>query len=169
MKNHILITLFILILTNAKAQEISSKVASMYVFNFTKYIKWPESSVGNEFVIGIVAKNEVFEEFNKMAALKNYSNKKISLKNLSQNADFSDCNLIYIGTGKDEKLKEYANFSSSKPILFIGETENSTRKGAGIALFIDEEDGNKTKFHIDKEKIEKRGLKVANELMMMSE
>lgn len=169
MKNIIYIIIILLTFNRAFSQEINSKVASMYVFNFTKYIKWPESSVGGEFVIGIAAKNEVFDEFSKMASLKNYSNKKISLKNLNQDADFSDCNLIYIGNGKDDKLKEYAKFSLTKPILFIGETENSTHKGAGIALFIDEEDGNKTKFHIYKEKIEKRGLKIANELLMMSE
>ncbi len=151
------------------SQELNPKVASMFVFNFTKYVKWPENAVGNEFVIGVMADEHIMAEFTKMASLKNFNSKKIVLKLLIDVKDAVDCNLIYIGAGKHNKMKEFSLFASTKPILLIGDNEDATRKGACIGLYIDEDDGNKTKFHLNKESVEKRGLKVANELISLSE
>jgi hypothetical protein len=47
------------------AQERTvQEVYSMMVYNFTKYVQWPDHAGAGEFVIGVVGNNDIFNTLN---------------------------------------------------------------------------------------------------------
>jgi len=51
--------------------DTNSKIKAVYIYNFTKYIEWPEEYLMERFVVGILGKDEsLFNELEKMAKVK---------------------------------------------------------------------------------------------------
>lgn len=53
------------------AQDVNSKIKAIFIYNFTKYIEWPENQKQGDFVIGVLGNSNpnLNKELDKMAAL----------------------------------------------------------------------------------------------------
>ena len=40
------------------------EVYSMMVYNFVRYVQWPDHSTGGEFVIGVIGNNDMYNTLN---------------------------------------------------------------------------------------------------------
>lgn len=54
--------------SNAWAQK--SKYQSIFIYNFIKYIKWPDSYNSGNFIIGVVGNSDIVASLEQMAAAK---------------------------------------------------------------------------------------------------
>jgi hypothetical protein len=150
----------------ASGQNINYKLASLYVYNFTKYIEWPAKSQTDFFVIGVFGETPAFEEFKKMAyTKKEVSGKKIVVEKMINVKDLEKCQIVYIPASQSHRLKEIKEALKGHSILIVTEKPGMAHKGAGINLFLDEDDDNKLKFELNKGAIEATGLHVAGELV----
>jgi hypothetical protein len=52
--------------------------------------------------------------------------------------------------------------------VVVAEKIGAIKKGAGIELYLDEDDDNKTKFIINKKLLESKGLKLSTQLISLS-
>ena len=60
-----LVVASMLVSTSALAQDRSpEEVYSMMVYNFTKYVQWPDHAGGGEFVIGVIGNSEIYKTLN---------------------------------------------------------------------------------------------------------
>jgi len=74
-----LITLVMLLLSlSLWSQEPTFK--ALFIFNFAKYIEWPNQEERSEFVIGIYGNDQVIKELDKLAAVRKINNKTIVIK-----------------------------------------------------------------------------------------
>lgn len=160
------ITLTLFSLPACYAQEVNEKMVPVFIYNFTKYIEWPDNG-RNEFIIGIVG-NTSIEHFEKMTKSNTIKGQKISLKRMNSVNDIGNCQMIYVPTTELNHLKEYVEACKDKSTLLVSCKAGLIRKGVDIGLFIDEEDGFKTKFEINRGKMEKQGLKISKELLSLA-
>ena len=66
---------------SAVAQERSAhEVYSMMVFNFTKYVQWPDHSASGEFVIAVIGNADVYKTLNEWYGGKARGNKTYVIK-----------------------------------------------------------------------------------------
>ncbi|TAG56971.1 MAG: YfiR family protein [Cytophagales bacterium] len=170
-KSHIILfILFIFFEKNyIQAQNLDKKMMSLYVLNFAKHIQWPENNL-TEYKIGVVGNSAVFEELTKLSGSKTINGKKIIVSQIeiAQMSKIKEFHVIILSESSSNIFNKCNEIASNSPILMITEKNGFVKKGAMISMLIDEEDDFKTKFQINKQKIEQVGLKVSSELLALS-
>lgn len=173
MKLHWSILYVVLLLSmpshKSMAQELNNKLASVYVYNFTKYIEWPQEKKSGSFVIAVYGKSPITDDFNKIIVAKKVGNQPIALKLATSIVGLDQCNLVYIPLSESKNLKLIVDALSGKPILIVSEKPGAAKKGASINLFLDEDDDFKTKFELNKKSIQNNGLIISKQLLQLAE
>ena len=146
------------------AEEANAKIKAIYIYNFTKYIEWPDNYKQGNFVIGVLGNNaSLINELNKMATSKTVGSQRLEIKNIT-NADAA-CHIIYLLSGNATQLAELVDKIKNKSTLIITDKAGLAAKGAGINFVVQE---NKQKIELNKSNIEKYKLKVASSLVELA-
>lgn len=165
---HIVAAILLLVLTGrserAQAQDIDHKAYTLFLYNFMKYIEWPNTE--GDFVVGVVGNSPIVTELMKLAESKKAKGRKILVKTLSSPDDMYGCSMVYITSSKSSLLKAFIEKSKGKSILIVGEREGLARKGAAISFVI--EDDESLKFDLNKSVMDSHSLKVTNLLMQLA-
>jgi len=158
MKLRILLVLFFIISFKAHAQIEKFQVA--YIYNFTKFVEWPASDVGNSFVIGVLDKNaKIIPELKTLASSKKIVNKPIEIKVFGSVAEISNCNMLFVPVDAD--VSAAVAKTSGKSILVISNKTDAIRSGSAINFIMA---GSKLQFELRTANATSRGLKVNSSL-----
>lgn len=137
------------------------KYQAMYIYNFTKYIQWPNNN--GQLVIGAIGTETIDRELENMVAAK--GDGKLKYKKLASYDEITECDVIFLTEDQDKNLDLVLEKTKGKSILIISENENSINNGAGISFFLD---GDKLKFSINKNAVEDRNLKISASLLTLA-
>lgn len=151
------------------AQDTDYKMASLYLYNFAKYVDWPDSARKSQFIIGVFGSDEIKAQLIKTIGSKTMNGTPIIVRQIRHPEEAVGVNMLFISYPESAKLSQISALAGNRPILIVSEKQGLLRKGAGINLFVDEEDSYKTKFEINKKSIEGRNLKVASSLVKLAE
>ena len=146
------------------AQEVNYKAYSVYVYNFIKYIEWPESK--KDFVIVIIGDSPIQAELKVLAATKKVNGRKIVIRQYSGIDEIQDCDILYISSSKSSLLKSAIEKTKNMATLLIAEREGLAKRGAGIN-FVTLEDYT-LKFELNRKVIEGHNLKISNQLVSLA-
>lgn len=151
------------------SQQLDKKLVSLYMLNFTKHIEWPNMN-SQQFVIGVIGSPNDIVELTKMANARKVNGKQIIIKLVSQNnlQEIKQTQFLLISEEKSALLNQMVELLKDSPVIIVTEKKGLIKKGASISMFLDEDDDFKTKFQINKLKIEQNGLKVSSELVALS-
>lgn len=142
--------------------DTNAKIKAVFIYNFTKYIEWPENYKTGEFTIGILGENDaLFKELNQMSKVKKVANQTFSIKSYSQIGDVSNPHILYIPADSAEALSKAVDKLKGKSTLIVTEKPGMAKKGSAINFVIV---GNRQKFELNKNTAEKHNLKVASTL-----
>lgn len=151
-----------------QAQDFNYKVNAMYIYYFAKYINWPEVSQTEELIIGIIGNSPVTEQLKVVIASERVYGKLIVIRKITPD-ETALCNIVVISKDEVALTEKVSIAIKNLPILLITEKEGYAKKGAQICIYVDDEDGFKTKFELSKSNIIKTNLKVSNELLTLGE
>lgn len=163
MKAQVLLKVWIVALlfgmaTTSFAQSNSDQVKTLFVFNFTRYIQWPDKS--GEIKIGILGNDaDIFKAFQTMAAKKSTASSKITVVQFSNPTEAANYQMVYIPENNSNAL---AATGDLKNTLIITEKDGLAKKGSCIN-FITE--NGKIRFEINKSRVDNSNLKISNQLM----
>jgi len=147
------------------AQERSeSEVYSMMMFNFTRYIQWPDNSQP-EFVIGVVGNNEILTTLNTWYAGKPRGNKTYVIKKFTSAADVTDCQVLFIDRSKSGEFDAINTKLKGKGTLIITDKNGLGEKGSAINFKTVD---SKLKFELNQKAIEASNLKVSGSLTSLA-
>jgi hypothetical protein len=152
--------------TTAKAQERDYKAYSIYVYNFIKYIEWPQASKNGEFVIAVIGDSPITNELKVLAASKKANGQTIVIRKITTLAELANAQILYISTGKSSVIKEALEKTKNLPTLVIGEREGLVKKGAGINFVTLDDDT--LKFELNKKAIEEHNLQISTTLISLA-
>ena len=152
-------------INKARAQDVDYKSYTLFVYNFIKYIEWPETDSQGDFVIGVMGESPVYTELQGLASAKKVRGRNIILKQLSKPEEAQGCHLIYIVDNKSSMLKKLEEFALNKSILLVAEREGLAKKGAAFSFVTMDDDV--LKFEINKSAIEKHALKIPPVLLAL--
>ena len=137
------------------------KYEALYIYNFTKYIKFPGN--GENLTIGAMGDGSIHDELDKMVKMK--GDGKLVYKKLNSVNDISGCDIIFIGKSEDRNLASILEKTQGKSVLVIAENEVSAQHGAAISFYMD---GDKLKFIINKGVIDTKKMQVSSSLMTLA-
>jgi hypothetical protein len=136
------------------------KIKAGYIFNFTKFITWPEENNTETFNICIVGNDPFGDSINGIEQHSAF-NRPIKLFRLTALNKDSHCHIVYIGAGGNAK-----SALLNKNILTVGE-ETAFITQCGMIAFVKQQD--KIKLQINQKLLQQSGLKVSAKLLEVSE
>ena len=138
---------------------------SMMIYNFLKYIQWPESANSGQFVIGVIGDDDVYSTLNAWYGDKERMGKTLRVKKLSSASEAKDCQLVYIGSAASNQFEAIHGFVSNSPTLIITDKNGLGEKGSGINFKIV---NNRLKFELNEKALNAADLKVSSQLAAMA-
>lgn len=151
---------------SAHAQERPiHEVYSMMVFNFTKYVQWPDHTASGEFVIGVVGNADVFATLNSWYGGKPRGTKTYVIKKFSNASEVTDCHVVFIDKSKSGEFESINSKLQGKGTLVITDRNGLGSKGSGINFKTVD---NKLKFELNQKALETANLKVSGALTSMA-
>jgi hypothetical protein len=145
------------------AQEVAPeyRVKAEYLYNFVKYVEWPEPS--NRTVrICVAGQNpfgSVLEEL-----IRNERILRMPLTTKTILAPEPGCDVIF--APRTSNMGAYIRASAGMPILTVGETPRFIEQG-GIIRFFAEDDG--VRFEINRTAAERVGLRISSRLLQLAQ
>ena len=163
MKNRLLI-IFLLIFTSTLLSAQIPKFEAIFIYNFTKYVKWPNNNA-EFFTIGVIGNSDVYKELETIAKNKKVDNKTILIKTYKKTEFIDQPKIIFIGKSKSNIIAEIITKLGSSNTLIITEKEGLSKKGSAINFVIRD---NKQKFELNATNATKYGLQVSNALSQLA-
>ncbi|MEO8088485.1 MAG: YfiR family protein, partial [Bacteroidota bacterium] len=137
------------------------QIKAMFIFNFTKYVEWPETKDAGDFTIGVIGESEILEPLERIATQKKVGNKKIIVKKLSLD-DEDYCNIVIISKSRLNKLELVEKKYAGKGVLVI--SDESSRPAAINLVTRD----NKVRFEITQSLAKSGGVKISSQLLALA-
>jgi hypothetical protein len=149
------------------AQDVNSKIKAIFIYNFTKYIEWPENQKQGDFVIGVLGNSNpnLIKELDKMATLSKIGSRGFVVKIYNSVEEITKCQLLFITAEKSNLITAAVQKVAKNNTLVIGENTGQIKKGAVINFVYQE---NKQKFELSKTNAERSGLTVSSSLINMA-
>jgi hypothetical protein len=158
--------ILLLAATMVNAQERPThEIHAAMLFNFIKYVQWPNEGEGGEFVVGVIGEDNVFNTLNQWYNGKAKGSKKYVIKKLSSADESSSCQVVYIGKSKSKDFDSIKNSIGGKSILTITDGSGLGQKGSCINFKVIE---GKLKFELNQAIVTSSNLKVSSQLSSMA-
>lgn len=152
--------------TMVNAQERPThEIHAAMLFNFIKYVQWPNEGEAGEFVVGVIGDDNVFNTLNQWYNGKPKGSKKYVIKKLSSADESSNCQVVYVGKSKNKEFENIKNSISGKSVLTITDGNGLGQKGSCINFKVI--DG-KLKFELNQATVTSSNLKVSSQLSSMA-
>jgi hypothetical protein len=141
------------------------EIHAAMLFNFIKYVQWPNEGDGGEFVVGVIGDDNVFNTLNQWYNGKQKGSKKYVIKKLSSASESTSCQVLYVGKAKSKDFVDIMNLIGGKSILTITDGNGLGQKGSCINFKVI--DG-KLKFEMNQATLTSSNLKVSSQLSSMA-
>ena len=148
---------------NSSAQVRDYRFHTVFIYNFTKYIKWPKTYQSGDFVIGVLGNSPIIRELQKMAARKTAGMKRqrIIIKRFSSLAQINNCHILFIPNSKSGYLPTVNQSYPRSPMLVITEKRGMAQLGSGINFVLR---NGRWRFELNQNATANRGLVVSRNL-----
>jgi len=135
------------------------------LFNFIKYVQWPNEADGGDGVVGVIGDDNVYNTLNQWYNGKTKGSKKYVIKKLGSAAESSQCQVVYVGKSKNKDFDDIKTVIGDKSILTVTDGNGLGQKGSCINFKVI--DG-KLKFELNQSTLTSSNLKVSSQLSSMA-
>ncbi len=141
--------------------DTNTKVKAVFLYNFTKYIEWPQSYKSGNFIIGVVSDENFAKEIDVFFSPKSIGSQRFEIKHFAKPSEITQSHMIYISPNYSGNINEVLSKIKGKSTLLITEKSGMAKQGAAINFTVID---NKQKFELNKGNAEKYDLKVSSSL-----
>ena len=162
----VVLALFVCLPNLIHAQERPThEIHAAMLFNFVKYVQWPDETQSGEFVVGVIGDENVFTTLQKWYDGKPKGSKKYVIKKLASADEASSCQVVYVGKSKSREFESVKNSTTGKSVLTVTDGNGLAQKGSCINFKV--VDG-KLKFELNQATVNASNLKVSSQLTSMA-
>jgi len=151
---------------NAEENSIEYKIKAGYLYNFTKFITWPENEL-ETFNLCILGKDPFGPILNPIEK-RSVKGKPIRLSRIQRADETKHCHIVYISSLSKAQISTLGILTIKSVLakLTVGESKQFTRQGGMISFF--QRDG-KVKLRINLPSLRKSGLEISAKLLEVAE
>lgn len=144
----------------------NAKIKATFIYNFTKYIVWPEQYKQGNFVIGVLGTTSFYNDLTTLLSKKSVLDQKFEIKNYtSVEAVSGVCHILFITSENSYMLPDVIKKLKGKSTLIVTEKSGLAKQGSGINFVVD---NNKQRFELNKNNVEKYSLRVSSTLTSLA-
>jgi hypothetical protein len=156
------ISALMLIATSTRAQD--EKFKALFMYNFTKYIEWPQIKQTGDFVIGVLGNSAIVDELNAIAERKTVGSQNIKVKQVSTNDELTKLHILFVPESQSGQVDALADKIKGKGVVLITDKPGFAKTKSGIN-YINE--GGKQKFEVSNKHLSEEGVKVSAQLLTL--
>ncbi len=161
----ILLVMLIGVTTVSAQERPTHEIHAAMLYNFIKYVQWPDEGADGEFVVGVIGEDNVFNTLKLWYDGKPKGSKKYVIKKLSSSLEASTCQVVYVGKTRSKEFENVKNSVTGKSILTITDGNGLGEKGSCINFKVI--DG-KLRFELNQGVVTGSNLKVSGQLSSMA-
>ncbi len=166
MKRAILLIFYFALIHNSFAQERAQhEIHAAMVYNFIKYVQWPNESESGDFILGVIGDDKIFATLKLWYEGKSKGSKKFIVRKLDAASQAGECQAVYVGTSKNKTFEDIKIAIAGKYVLTITDGNGMAEKGSCINFRVI--DG-KLKFELNQSAVAGSNLKVSGQLTSMA-
>ena len=159
------------------AQEIDEakalKVKAAYLYNFAKFIEWPDGALGDEeapFVIGVLGDDPFGQILDATVKAKKIAQRPVKIRRLRlsrqvDRAKLTDCSILYISNSERRRLKKIFAALGDQPVLLVADIPGFASDGGMIGFVFEKQ---RIIFEINREALEQAKLKASAKLLKLA-
>ncbi len=128
------LTAFVLLIAGGTAAAQEARVKAAYLFNFAKFIEWPESatSPGGPFVIGVLGEGPVPPALFELDG-RQVRGRRVAVRSFIGRGG-AGCRILFVDSDRTSAFAQESERWSAPGILTVGEGDEFLRAGGIIAL-----------------------------------
>ena len=162
--------LALLVLAPARAQVAASEyeVKAAFLYNFTKFVEWPESAFRDEidpFWICVVGDDPFGKSLRAVVEGQEVEGRQIKLRPMNDLQDPTGCHLLFLGRTERQRTADVLAAAREGNVLTVGEAEGFLEQGGVIQFTLD---NGKVRFDINPGAAERVGLKISSKLLRLA-
>jgi hypothetical protein len=150
------------------AEPVSAaKVKAAFLYNFLKFVDWPDSAFTNSqspYVVGILGRDPFGKVLEETFEDKPLNGRKVTIRRIDED-EASQCHLVFISPSEQRHLPQIFEALKAKPVLTVGDSEGFATSG-GIINFIEEE--KKIRFEINIDAAKRANLKLHSTMLNLA-
>jgi len=142
---------------------------SAFVYNFCRFIEWPDSafaSPNEPFIIAIIGDDPFGSLLNETVKGKKYHNRPIVIDHFRAPRDIRHCQLLFVSHANAGRLDPILAAVVGKNVLTVSETEDFLNRGGMITLTAEQ---NRVRLRINMAAIRPASLVVSSKLLRVAE
>jgi len=144
------------------ADEYSIK--TLFIYNFTKYIEWPQADKKAVFEIDVAGESDIIKPLEELSRSKKINQKTIVVKVIDAGSEVTG-DLVFIPASESKQLDAILKNCRGKNVLVVTEAPNLAAKGAAINFKVV---NNKIRFELNQSAAKNSGLKLSSQLIELS-
>lgn len=144
--------------------DTQNLIRSAMVYNFCKFVQWPEGSQGDSIVLGIVGEQLSAADFHSIQG-KTVRDVPITIRVINTTQDLADCNLVFIGKDQSQEFSTTLAVAQAESILTISDIDGFCRDGGIIQLV---ERRGKLRFFINRQAADEAHLSMSSQLLKVA-
>jgi len=152
--------------TSAQAQYSEYEVKAAYIFNFAKFIEWPEDYIGDTINLCIYKNDPFGIILEKTMIGRKANNRNWKIRRVSCLADVGDCHILLLSDIKQHEIIQVIKYIDNKPIVTIGDELTDFCNMGGIFNFMPQ--FSKHQFEINKDVADEIGIKISPKLLLLA-
>lgn len=145
------------------ADEAAVKVG--YIYNFMKFVEWPEGSVAQDYIVCVLGSNPFGNVVNSLGG-KTIRGRGVRVVNDVQLEQTKYCHVVFVSRSESGRLMPSLLRMRRLPLLTISDIEGFAAKGGVIELSTSR--AGEISFRVSQQNAEDVGLRVSSKLLSMS-
>jgi hypothetical protein len=164
MKRLLILMFFIFTISFPGFSQITNAQA-MFLYNFSRLIKWPETNSQSDFVFGVFGNQEVYNSLVTITSGKKVGTQPIVVKLFNNPKEITSCHVIFISNNKLDQFNEVLGRMQNKSSLIVTEKQGMISSGSTIDFVVAD---NKLRYMVSEENARKNNLVLSRNLQDMA-
>lgn len=163
------LALFLCASALSAAEPVSEyQIKAAFLFNFAKFVKWPESTPpasGSAFAVCVLGDDSLQQTIEETIAGKTVRDKHVIVKHVAGAEAAKNCQILFVAGPDHPELGKVERSLESASVLTVGEANDFAERG-GIINFRLEND--KVRFEINPDAAKRANLEISSQLLKLA-
>lgn len=142
-----------------------------YLFNFTRFVQWPEAAIGERFVVTAVGDPALLAALGELERPdKRVQGRRIRVESDAGGA--AESQILFVGKAALHRLPELLRATDGRPVLVVADSPGAAKRGVAINFFLSRDilgEGERLRFEINPAALRGRGLEISAQLYDVAE
>jgi hypothetical protein len=146
-------------------QHSRDGVEAAYLYNFGKFVRWPEAPGQAPLRICIAGQSALGQALAHLVTGEHIGDRRLEVRILDRVEDAASCSILYVGAAERTHQDEYLAMAAGKPVLTVGDSPDFLTRGGMIQFVMAE---NRVRFSVNLSAANRSGLSLSSELLKVA-